>query len=486
MRRGWICRWASCGVSAALFVCFGGSGTARAAVIQVPAQFPGIQAAINAAANGDTVLVARGTWTGGLTIGGKAITLASRFILTGDPNDVELTLIEGGSPLLDIQSSAGAATTVRGLTFRNGDYQVNVHARRMSLLDNHFLNGSADQVSFEGGGGLVRNCTFENASDDAIDCDDDSDPTIEHNTIKDCGDDGIEVRLHSYVGPTLDIVIRDNLITGCGEDGIQLIDYAGASDRVIRIERNVLAGNAMAALGTMADGNTTENYGGAPMVEEVRVIGNTFSGSTHGLTGGDHMLVLNNIFVGATTVGVKRVAGSSLVTYNDFWGNAAHHTGSNLDLGTTLFQDPKLDANLHLQSGSPCIDAGAASVVWNGGTVSAPAFSGTAPDLGARETGGTPVPVEPLSAVEGLALAGVWPNPSRTGFAITLSLADASPARIELLDLAGRRLFARDLAGLGPGRHVVGLDEARALPAGVYLLRLWQAGQTRSRRAVVR
>jgi hypothetical protein len=98
------------------------------------------------------------------------------------------------------------------------------------------------------------------------------------------------------------------------------------------------------------------------------------------------MLVMNNIFANAAQIGVKRVAASSLVTYNDFWSNGTDYTGSNVDTSTTLFQDPLLDSNYNLEEGSPCIDAGAASIVWNGKTVSAPPYSGAAPDLGAHET----------------------------------------------------------------------------------------------------
>jgi len=76
--------------TATLSLCFlfGTIGSAHSAVRRVPQDFSTIQAAINAAQNGDTVLVSRGTYTGGLTISGKTITLASNYINTSDPNDI--------------------------------------------------------------------------------------------------------------------------------------------------------------------------------------------------------------------------------------------------------------------------------------------------------------------------------------------------------------------------------------------------------------
>ena len=486
MRRASFTRWLTGTLGALVFGCSGDASDARSAVLRVPEDFPGIQAAINAAQDGDTVLVARGTHAGGLAISGKAITLASRFIQTGDTTDVALTAIEGGNPILTIQSNAGAATTVRGLSFRNGEYQIVNRARRMNILDCRFSGGGADQVSFEGGGGLVRDCRFEDAGDDAVDSDDDSDPVIERNTIRNCGDDGIEVRLHDFTGPTLEVVLRDNFITGCDEDGIQLIDYGGASNRLIRIEGNILANNAMAGLGCMANGNTTENFAGAPMVEQVRIIGNTFAGNPHGLTGGDNILVMNNIFVGCTQLGVKRVAGSSLVAHNDFWNNGTNHTGSNVDLSTTLFVDPELEADFELLAGSPCIDAGAASITWNGIQVSVPSYAGTAPDLGAHETDGPPVSGGSPPRGDALTLAGVRPNPASGAFAILMTLPDAAPVRIEIVDLAGRRILSRELGSPGRGSHAVNVPEANALRAGIYIVRLMMNGQSKTTRLVVR
>src|SRR2546428_9154943 len=63
--------------------------TARAATINVPAGQPTIQAAINAASNGDTVLVAPGTYYENINFMGKAITVTS----AGGPS---VTTINGG------------------------------------------------------------------------------------------------------------------------------------------------------------------------------------------------------------------------------------------------------------------------------------------------------------------------------------------------------------------------------------------------------
>lgn len=484
MNRGSPNRWPLGAVGVVLVACLGLAREAQAAVVRVPQTFSGIQAAVDAAQDGDTVLVSRGTYTGGLVISGKAVTLASNYVISGDTADVSQTTIDGGSPILAIQASAGAATTIQGLTFINGNYQIENYARRVNILNDGFLNGSGDQVSFEAAGGLVRDCLFDNAGDDGIDSDNASDPTIEHNTIRNAHDDGMELRLHSYTGPTLEIVIRANVFSGCREDGIQLIDYAGASSRVFTIEGNVLANNSKVGLACMANGVSIENNAGAPLAEQVEVIGNTFSGNPYGLTGGDNMLVLNNIFVGAAQIGLKRVAASSLVTHNDFWSNGTDYTDSNVDVGATMLANPLLNANYDLQTGSPCIDAGAASIVWNSSTVNAPSYSGAAPDLGAREAPGL-VSVGALAGPDGLVLAGVRPNPARNEFAVAFTLPDAAPSQIELMDLSGRRLLTRQLAGLGQGSHVMSFPEARMLPAGVYLVRLSRGTRSLTTRVVV-
>ena len=100
---------------------------AFAEIINIPADYTTIQAGINTATNGDTVLVADGTYTGSgnkdLNFGGKPITVKS---VNGEENTV-----------IDCQSSG------RGFHFHNGEIST-------SIVDGFtIINGYA---SYDGGG----------------------------------------------------------------------------------------------------------------------------------------------------------------------------------------------------------------------------------------------------------------------------------------------------------------------------------------------
>jgi hypothetical protein len=85
-----------------------------------------------------------------------------------------------------------------------------------------------------------------------------------------------------------------------------------------------------------------------------------------------------------------------------------------------------------------------------------------------------------------LALEGILPNPAVNGrFSVAFALPTNEPARLELLDVTGRRVASREVGSLGPGRHQLALDSGAHLPPGVYLVRLVQAQTTRTARVVV-
>ncbi len=68
----------------------------------------------------------------------------------------------------------------------------------------------------------------------------------------------------------------------------------------------------------------------------------------------------------------------------------------------------------------------------------------------AMVTPGSPV----WGTAQRLELEGARPNPAVAGqLTVAFTLPNAEPARLELIDVSGRRLAARDVGSLGPGRH---------------------------------
>jgi len=362
--------------------------TPTPSLINVPGDVPTIQAGIDLATDGDVVLVAPGHYYENILIAGKTITLASEFHTTGEPSFIEETIIDGGgATVINVDQSVGSDTEIIGFTIQNGDDGISASAK-LHILNNRFT-GNKDAIDYESGGGFCRNNIFENNTDDAIDLDGPTEVTIEDNLINNSGDDGVEVRLHPYTGPELNITIRRNVISGSDEDGIQLIGYDELTDRVFLIERNLIKDSAMVGLGLMDNQETKEDFRGASLQEKIHLFNNTFVDNDHSLTGGDNLVALNNIFTGSLMVGLKNVDGNSIAAYNLFWQNGIDHQNSSVDTATTILSDPLFDDNYLLMTGSPAIDAGTASFIWNSDVVldlQTEEYAGTAPDLGAYES----------------------------------------------------------------------------------------------------
>jgi hypothetical protein len=85
-----------------------------------------------------------------------------------------------------------------------------------------------------------------------------------------------------------------------------------------------------------------------------------------------------------------------------------------------------------------------------------------------------------------LAMHRAFPNPSRGDLTLSFTLGAGGPARLELVDVAGRSVLERDLGGLNAGRHELRLGAGAArLPAGMYFARITQREHSATSRVVV-
>lgn len=89
----------------------------------------------------------------------------------------------------------------------------------------------------------------------------------------------------------------------------------------------------------------------------------------------------------------------------------------------------------------------------------------------------------PSASLQATADLRVWPNPVHEAVRLQFSLRDASPARVELIDVTGHRIRAVELHGAG--EQSARFEGLEGLPSGVYFVRVTQGGVIRTARVAL-
>jgi len=125
-------------------------------IINIPDDYSRIQLGINAAINGDTVLVDTGTYFERINFTGKNIVVASKYIITLDSNDIHQTIIDGDSlgSVVSIINGEDSTTQLSGFTIRNGADTLGggIKLINSSLTINNCI--ITNNIAYKEGGGI--------------------------------------------------------------------------------------------------------------------------------------------------------------------------------------------------------------------------------------------------------------------------------------------------------------------------------------------
>jgi hypothetical protein len=435
----------------------GGVALRSSSVLNVPQDYPTIQAAIDAASAGDTVSVAPGTYHERIDNHSKTITIQS----TGGAG---VTTIDGGAAgaVATLTANAGETPVLRGFTITNGydDCQPVQRAGGVKtsggpaliennvITDNHTCGGEGAGIGAYGGSSAtIRGNTISNNSKGPCGggCSDGDgggillqypgNATIRGNVIRgNAAGAGGGIAVNG-TGPGVPTIIA-NTITGntarCGNGG----GISGDFSAVALIENNVIAGNTVSYGCSNANGGGVYwGFFGSPNTAIVNntIVGNSTPPDSSGLGSALYIdsgaaTVKNNILAGtggqsAVYCGNFNNTIPPTISFNDvfspsyaarYGGICADQTGVNGNIGADpRFVQPSSD--LHLGCGSPAVDAGTSTgappvdIAGTSRPLDGNGDSVAAVDMGAYERGlscSAPAPFPPtLVAPSALAVA---------------------------------------------------------------------------------
>jgi parallel beta-helix repeat protein len=272
--------------------------------------FGTIQYGIDSSSNGDTVLVNPGTYSENINFNGQNIVLGSLFLTTADTSYISQTIIDGSQDgnVVTFESNEDSNAVLCGLTVTNG-----------------YAGGWPD-----GGGGI--HCSY-------------SSPKIEYVIITENTSNYIGGGIYCWDSDPLlvNVIISDNNASHYG-GGVFL---NGTSDPVF--ENVIISGNSASSYG-----GGVCNYSNFTL-KNVSITGNSATMYGGGIYSQSTSSSLENcILWNDSQPEIYLVSGSLAVTYSNIQGGWSGE--GNID-SAPLFVDAD-NGDYHLQSNSPCIDAG--------------------------------------------------------------------------------------------------------------------------------
>lgn len=322
----------------------------KATIINVPSGQATIQAAINISVNGDTVLVEPGIYYENINFRGKLILLTSRYYLSGDTSFICSTIINGSQPAFPdtasciiFNSDEDSTAIVQGFTITGG--------AGTKWLDVHGAG------TFREGGGILA----ELAS-----------PTIRYNYI-----------FNNVVTNTSGVASTGGGGMRCG-DGSPIIFGNYIAYNTARYGGGVVfnyCDNAVLKNNVIVHNSGGQSFGGGGVwatgtgISSVLYVENNTIANNHVTGAGSYGGKGGGIFVFSVTIEVTnniiwhntQVSGNTIAAYS---GGVVHVNYSDVDMTAAgngnINSDPLFMDTISylLSSGSPCIDAGDSSSIF--------------------------------------------------------------------------------------------------------------------------
>ncbi len=360
------------------------SVSASAATLLVPSQYPTIQAGIDAAVNGDTVLVAPGTYTGNgnrsIDFGGKAIIVKSE----SGPDDciIDCQYYTCG---FYFHSGETSDSVLNGFTITNGFLWyagggINCSRSSPTLSYCKFINNKAENgaaISLGGGRScpVIKNCDFINnkatlGKGGAICC---GESTITSPTLINCrfiANESVGSGGAIYFGSSTGDTITSPTLINCrfianktAASGGAIYNSAGtgsATTSPTLINCLFADNNALFSGGAIYNETSTGSAKTAPVI-----INCTFSNNSAAIGGGIYSkqgIMSSRVFVTVTNSIlwcnlpqeiINESNATITITYSDIYGG---WQGNGNIAADPCFMDSNSD--YHLLSNSPCINTG--------------------------------------------------------------------------------------------------------------------------------